>query len=81
MELTYLERIAENTRTKINFNLLISGNTNTINTTYNPPIVLDLKQKYEIALTSLDMYYSFPNIDNSNAVSYTHLTLPTNREV
>ena len=66
MELTYLERIAENTRTKTNINLLVSGNTSTINTTYNPPIVLDLKQKYEIALTSLDTYYSFPNIDNSN---------------
>ena len=66
MERTYLERIVENTRTKTNFNLLISGNTSTINTTYNPPIVLDLKQKYEIALISLDTYYSFPNIDNSN---------------
>ena len=66
MELTYLERIAENTRAKTNINLLVSGNTDTINTTYNPPIILDLKQKYEIALTSLDTYYSFPNIDNSN---------------
>ena len=65
-QLNYLERIAENTRTKTNINLLVSGNTSTINTTYNPPIVLDLKRKYEIALTSLDTYYSFPNIDDSN---------------
>ena len=50
----YLERIAENTRTKTDINLLVSGNTDTITTTYNSPIMLDLKQKYDIALTSLE---------------------------
>ena len=64
----HLERIADNTRAKASMNIVVSGNTNSITTTYNPPIVLDPKRKYEIALTNLDTYYSFPNIDDTNNV-------------
>ena len=31
-----------------------------------PPIQLDKKKDYEIALINLETYYSFPNIDRSN---------------
>ena len=31
-----------------------------------PPIQLDKKKDYEIALTNLETYYSFSNIGNSN---------------
>lgn len=62
----YMESIAENTRSKSSMNLVVSSNTDTIDTTYNPPIQLDKKRKYEIALTNLDTYYSFPNIDDTN---------------
>ena len=55
----HLERIADNTRAKASMNIVVSGNTNSITTTYNPPIVLDPKRKYEIALINLDTYYSF----------------------
>ena len=62
----HLERIADNTRAKTNINLVVSGKTNSIDTTYDPPIKLELNRKYEIALTNLDTYYSFPNIDDTN---------------
>ena len=79
-----LESIADNTRSKSSMNLVVSSNTGSINTTYNPPIQLDLKRKYEIALTNLDTYYSFPNIDDTNNVfrykknegTWTVITIP-----
>ena len=61
-----LERIADNTRAKTNMTLMISGNSSAITTKYNPPLMLDSKRKYEIALINLDTYYSFPNIDDTN---------------
>ena len=33
---------------------------------FNPPIQLDKKKDYEIALINLETYYSFPNIDRAN---------------
>ena len=33
---------------------------------FKPPIQLDEKKDYEIALINLETYYSFPNIDRSN---------------
>ena len=33
---------------------------------FKPPIQLDKKKDYEIALINLETYYSFPNIDRSN---------------
>ena len=33
---------------------------------FKPPIQLDKKRDYEIALINLETYYSFPNIDGSN---------------
>lgn len=35
-------------------------------TKFNPPIQLDKKKQYEIALVNLETYYTFPNIDASN---------------
>ena len=33
---------------------------------FKPPIQLDKKKDYELALIYLETYYSFPNIDRSN---------------
>ena len=33
---------------------------------FKPPIQLDIKKDYEVALINLETYYSFPNIDRSN---------------
>jgi len=46
--------------------LMLSGNNNCFMTFMNPPIHLDKNGKYEAALLSIDMYYSFPNITNEN---------------
>jgi hypothetical protein len=46
--------------------LILSGNKNSFTTFMNPPIHLDKNAKYEAALLSIDMYYSFPNITNEN---------------
>ena len=62
----YLNQIVENTRSRESTLLVVSGKTCTVNTTYNPPIQLNPKSRYEMALVNLETYYSFPNIDNTN---------------
>ena len=66
METELLEQLIKNTQSKSNMNLVVSGKENPITTTFKAPILLDKSRKYEIALTNLDTYYSFPNINNTN---------------
>lgn len=61
-----LKQIADNTRSKSGFQLVVSGTGSRIVTTYDPPIKLNPKRQYEIALLDLETYYSFPNIDKTN---------------
>lgn len=61
-----LEKIARNTDPKASFYILISENSTRIKTRFNPLIQLDNTKKYEMALVSLETYYSFPNIDSKN---------------
>lgn len=62
----YLRRIAENSQKHASYNIVVSGNSSSIVTTYNPPLDLDRTRQHEIALISLETYYSFPNIDTTN---------------
>ena len=62
----YLDQIVENTRSKESTILVVSGRTSTVDTRYNPPIQLNPKSQYEMALVNLETYYSFPNIDKTN---------------
>ena len=48
------------------FSIVVSVNKTRFETWFKPPIQLDKKQDYEIALISLKTYYSFPNINRSN---------------
>ena len=66
MELQYLEEIADHTRAKSSTILVVSGTDSTLVTTYQQPIKLNPKRRYELALLNLETYYSFPNIDNAN---------------
>ena len=44
------------------------------------PLTIDyVDEDYEVVMSSVDHLYKL--MDNSESVSYTHLTLPTNREV
>ena len=45
---------------------MVSDNKTRFKTWFKPPIQLDKKKDYEIALIDLETYYSFPNIDKSN---------------
>ena len=62
----YIEQIAKNTSHKTSFQVIVSGDKSSFNTSFIPKIELDREKKYEIALVNLETYYSFPNIDDSN---------------
>lgn len=62
-----LQRIADNTDPKDSFQIILSDNTTSFNTRFNPPLQLKTKKKYEVALLNLETYYSFPNIDSNNS--------------
>lgn len=65
-----LTRIAEAVEkgppSKKSFYILISEVGTKIRTRFNPLIQLNKSKNYEMALVSLETYYSFPNIDSSN---------------
>ena len=63
-----LNQIAENTKPKKSFQIIVSDKNTTLCTTFNPPINLETTKQYEIALTNLEAYYTFPNINKSNSV-------------
>ena len=61
-----LKQIVNNTEPKRSFSIVVSDNTTRFKTWFKPPIQLDKKKDYEIALINLETYYSFPNIGRSN---------------
>ena len=60
------ENIVKNTEPKSSFFISVRGRSTRILTRFAPLIELDSTKKYEMALVSLETYYSFPNIDKSN---------------
>ena len=58
-----LKQIVNNTEPKRSFSIAISDNKIRFKTWFKPPIQLDKKKDYEIALINLEIYYSFSNID------------------
>ena len=66
-----LKQIASNTEPKKSFSIVVSDNKTTFKTWFKPPIQLDKKRYYEIALINLETYYSFSYIDIfNNCFSY-----------
>ena len=61
-----LKEIVNNTQPKRSFSTVVIENKTRFQTWLKPPIQLDKKKDYEIALITLETYYSFPNIDRSN---------------
>ena len=61
-----LKQIVNNTETKRSFSIVVSDNKTRFKTLFKPPIQLDKKKDYEIALINLETYYSFSNINRSN---------------
>ena len=66
-----LKHIVNNTAPKRSFPIVVSDNKTRFKTWFKPPIQLDKKKDYEIALINLETYYSFPNIGRfNNCFSY-----------
>ena len=61
-----LKQILNNTEPKSSFSIVVSDNKTRLKIWFKPHIQLDKKKDNEIALINLEMYYSFPNINNSN---------------
>ena len=62
----YLKTIADKAESRPSFNIIISDNASLIRTTFSPPLIFPQDCHYEMAVCSLETYYSFPNIDESN---------------
>ena len=61
-----LKQIVNNTEQKRSFSVVVSDNKTRLKTWFKPPMQVDKKKDYEIALINLETYYSFPNIDRTN---------------
>ena len=61
-----LEKLVEYGVPKAKSLICVSGNTSRIQTTFVPPLELPPSTPYEMALTGLETYYSFPNINATN---------------
>lgn len=65
------ELLEELLKPKEHFNIIVSGNKTNFNTPFNPPLELNSKRGYEIALVDLETYNSFYNItDKNNIIEY-----------
>ncbi len=60
-----LTKIVENTSPKESISIVASASETEINTMFNPPVQLNPKRHYEMALVNLETYYSFPNVDET----------------
>ena len=61
-----LRKLVEHAAPKPKSLICVSGNTSKVKTSFVPPLEFPNSYRYEIALTSLETYYSFPNINTSN---------------
>ena len=51
---------------KDSFTIVVSDSSASIQTTFNPPLYLQAKRNYELAMVNLETYYSFANIRDDN---------------
>ena len=61
-----LRKIVEHAEQKPKSFICVSGNSSKLKTSFIPPLDFPPSYHYEMALTSLETYYSFPNINTSN---------------
>ena len=61
-----LRKLAEYAEPKPKSFICVSENQSRLKTSFIPPLEFPSSSSYEMALTSLETYYSFPNIDVSN---------------
>ena len=61
-----LRKLVEYAELKPKSFICVSGNKSRLKTSFIPPLKFPPSSRYEMAPTSLETYYSFPNIDASN---------------
>ena len=66
MEKDYLKEIARNTSIRPPFQVILSGIGSRLDCHFSPPLDFRVGCRYEIALVSLETYYSLPNIEATN---------------
>ena len=82
-----MKEVLVRTKPKDSFTLVVSANSVNIQTTFNPPLYLQARSNYELAMVNLETFYSFANIregDNNsfkwsvdNDKTWTILHVPT----
>ena len=65
-EKVLLQKLVDHAEPKPKSLICVSGNTSKLKTSFIPPLEFPSSPRYEMALTSLETYYSFPNIEKSN---------------
>lgn len=66
MEREVLEQIRELLDHKENMSVILTSSTTAWTTKFSPPLYLNPKKKFEMALVDLETYYSIPNITTAN---------------
>ena len=61
-----MKEVLLKTKPKDSFTLVVSDNNANIQTTFNPPLYLQVNRNYELAMVNLETYYSFANIPEVN---------------
>ena len=61
-----LRKLVEYAESKPKSFICVSGNKSRLKTSFIPSLEFPPSSRYEMALTSLETYYSFPKIDASN---------------
>ena len=63
----HIQKLVEHVEPKSNYNIIVTGNTSSLRTVFNPPLVFAGGScHYELALMELETYYSFQNINATN---------------
>ena len=66
MDEEYLQKIAENTSIRPSSQVVLTGAGSKLEAKFTPPMTARAGCSYEVALVSLETFYSFGNIDESN---------------
>ena len=61
-----MKEVLARTKPKGSFTLVVSDSSANIQTTFNPPLYLQVNRNYELAMVNLERYYSFANIQGDN---------------
>ena len=64
-----MKEVLVRTKPKVSFTLVSDSSAN-IQTTFNPPLYLQVNRNYELAMLNLETYYSFTNIRKGDNNSF-----------